>query len=168
MDTPTPAPKPPPTTPAMDVYAAILAASASFGPLHRDSENAYFKARYMSLPTLLAAVREPLSDQGVVITSGFVQVGSQFVIRTSLRHVPTGSEISSSFPVVDPTNPQKIGSCATYAFRYSLLHLLGIAPEDDDGATVANPQQYMGPDPRGIERTGPQQVPYPSQPPSWL
>jgi len=153
----------------MDVYAAILAASSSYGSLQRDSSNPYFKARYLSLPALLHAVREPLSEQGVIITSGFVQVGTQFVIRTSLRHIPTGSEISSSFPVIDLTNPQKIGSCATYAMRYSLLHLLGIAPEDDDGATVvANPNQYMGPDPRGIERSAPQQVPYPSQPDNWL
>ena len=172
MDTPPVAPKPPsmqPPAPAMDVFAAIMAASASFGSLSRDSANPYFKSKYLSLPALLTAVREPLSDQGVIITSGFVQVGSQFVIRTALRHIPTGSEISSSFPVIDLTNPQKIGSCATYAMRYSLLHLLGIAPEDDDGATVvANPNQFMGPDPRGIERTGPQQVPYPSQPDNWL
>jgi hypothetical protein len=153
----------------MDVFAAVLAASASFGSLQRDSANPYFKSHYLSLPALLKAVREPLSDQGVIITSGFAQVGPGFVVLTTLRHIPTGSAISSSFPVTDLSNPQKIGSSGTYGLRYNLLHLLGIAPEDDDGATVAaNPNQYMGPDPRGIERTAPQQVPYPSQPDNWL
>jgi hypothetical protein len=155
--------------PASDVYAAVLAASAHYGSLERDSDNSYFKSKYLSLSSLLKAVREALSDQGVMITSAFVQSGNQFVIRTALRHIPTGTEISSSFPVIDVTNPQKVGSCATYAMRYSLLHLLGIAPEDDDGGSVPHPGQFAGPAPAGVQRTEPMQQPqHLQQPPDWL
>ena len=59
-----------------------LPPAAEFGPLTKDASNTYLKCNYLSLPALLKAVREPLSDQGVVITSSFVQVGAQFVIRT--------------------------------------------------------------------------------------
>lgn len=176
--TPAPAPQAPPPKPAkvqatapaapVDIYQAILAASGSFGSLARESANTYLKSQYLSLPALLKAVREPLSDQGVIITSAFVQSGQQFVIETTLRHIGSGTEISSCFPVLDMTNPQKVGACATYGFRYSLMHLLGIAPEDDDGASIANPQQYAGPIPAGIERTAPVNTPQPTQPANWL
>ena len=53
----------------LDIYQAILAASAEFGPLTKDAANSYLKSSYLSLPALLKAVREPLSDQGVVITA---------------------------------------------------------------------------------------------------
>ena len=115
----------------LDVYQAILAASSEFGSLTKDAANTYLRSNYLSLPALLKAVREPLSDQGVVITSSFVQVGSQFVIRTVLHHCGSGTEISSDFPVLDMSSPQKVGACSTYALRYSLLHLLGIAAADD-------------------------------------
>ena len=175
--TPAPAPQAPPPKPAkvqvtkaapMDIYQAILAASSSFGSLAKEANNTYLKSLYLSLPALLKAVREPLSDQGVIITSAFVQSGQQFVIETTLRHIGSGTEISSCFPVLDMSNPQKVGACATYGFRYSLMHLLGIAPEDDDGASIANPQQYAGPIPAGIERTAPANLPTPTQPNNWL
>ena len=160
---------PPAETVSLDVYQAILAASAEFGPLTKDASNSYLKSHYLSLPALLKAVREPLSDQGVVITSSFVQVGAQFVIRTMLHHCSSNTSISSDFPVLSMESPQKVGACSTYAMRYSLLHLLGIAAADDDGATVSTaPQQYVGPDPQGIERTAPQNVPQPTQPEPWL
>ena len=153
-----------------DIYSAILAASAHFGSLERDTPNPYFKSNYMSLSGLLKAVRVALSYQGVIITSGFVQSGGQFVIKTTLRHISTGTEISSSFPVLDLTGPQKVGSCATYAMRYSLMHLLGIAPEDDDGnSNIPAPGQFAGPDPAGVQRNAPMQQPGQlQQPPDWL
>lgn len=155
---------------AGNVHAAVLAASAYFGSLERDSSNPYFKSKYLSLPTLLKAVREALSDQGCMVTSAFEMTDKgQFVVRTSVIHVPSGTSISSLFPIADPTNPQKVGSAGTYGMRYSLLHLLGIAPEDDDGNSIPNPQQWVGPDPAGQQRQAPMAVPqYADAPPNWL
>ena len=89
------------------------------------------------------------------------------MIRTSLHHCGSSTSISSDFPVLSMENPQKVGACSTYAMRYSLLHLLGIAAADDDGATVS-PQQYTPPVTSGVERTAPQQVPSAAQPEAWL
>lgn len=159
-----------PVADAGNVYAAILAASANFGALERDSANPYFKSKYLSLPALLKAVREPLSEQGCVITSAFEMTAQgQFVVRTEVVHIASGTSVSSLFPIADPTNPQKVGSAGTYGMRYSLLHLLGIAPEDDDGNSIPNPQQWVGPDPAGQQRQQPMAVPqYADAPPNWL
>lgn len=164
-----PPPKTPPKAPApaalksqtfTDVYAAVLVASAEFGSLERDSENPYFKGKYLSLPALLKAVRPALADVGCMITSCFTQdAQGRFVVRTIVHHTTSGTSISSDFPVADPGNPQKAGAAGTYGMRYNLMHLLGIAPEDDDGNSIANPAQYAGPAPAGTERSGPVQMP---------
>jgi hypothetical protein len=166
--TPTAAPRkaPPkadaPPTAATGIHSALIAASVNYGSLVRDSDNPYFKSKYLSLPALLAAVRPALSELGVAISSRYALVTGGFVIETTLTHVPSGESLSSQFPVPDMTNPQKIGSAGTFAMRYNLLQLLAIAPEDDDGnssAGLSDPLGYMGPPPNGNQRTAPQHMP---------
>jgi hypothetical protein len=49
--------------------------------------------------------------------------------------------LTSAVPVAskDPSDPQKMGGAITYYRRYSLLALLGLAPEDDDGNAASKP-----------------------------
>jgi hypothetical protein len=42
-------------------------------------------------------------------------------------------------PVKD--DPQGVGSCITYARRYALAAIVGVAPEDDDGNAASLPQK---------------------------
>lgn len=167
---PAPAPQAPPPT-ATSIYQALLAASANFGSLAKQAENPYYKSKYLALPDLLAAVRAPLADSGIVITSGFKLVTGGFVVETKLHHIPTGEQISSQFPVVD-CSPQKAGAAGTFGMRYNLLQLLGIAPEDDDGNSAAgltDPLGFAGPAPSGQQRSMPAQMPSNLQPgPGWL
>jgi hypothetical protein len=80
---------------------------------------------------------------------------------------------SSQFPVVDCSNSQKIGASGTFAMRYNLLQLLGVAASDDDGnsaAGLAAPDDFLGPAPSGQQRAEPRRMPDPNaQPgPDWL
>ena len=43
-----------------------------------------------------------------------------------------------TLPVKDPTSAQAAGSAITYARRYSLCSVIGICPEDDDGAAASS------------------------------
>jgi hypothetical protein len=62
------------------------------------------------------------------------------ILTTILRHV-SGEAIETEYPVLaDYSSPQKIGSAMTYARRYSLMALVGVAPEDDDGNEASVPQ----------------------------
>lgn len=47
--------------------------------------------------------------------------------------------MESQYPVIVASqgDPQKLGSAVTYARRYSLMALLGIAGEDNDGTTTS-------------------------------
>jgi hypothetical protein len=117
---------------------AIAAAIPSFAPLVKDAENDYLKTSYLSLSSLLEAVRLPLLAQQVLITSNLQLIGPGFVVVTMLAHAGGGWR-SSSFPVGDPLNPQKVAAAATYGLRINLQQLLALVATDDDGQTASAP-----------------------------
>jgi hypothetical protein len=153
----------PPATPD-NIQTALIAAQVNFGPLEKDADNPYFKSKYLSLGALLNAVRPALSDQGILITSGYVLLTQGWVVETILHHAPSGTQLTSQFPVVDVSNSQKVGASGTFAMRYNLLQLLGIAASDDDGnstAGLAAPDDFLGPPPSGQQRAEPRRLPGP-------
>jgi hypothetical protein len=60
--------------------------------------------------------------------------GGRFVLDYALKHV-SGEEISGLYPLPTTGSPQQIGSAITYARRYALCAVTGLAPggDDDDG-----------------------------------
>ena len=121
--------------------AALTAASGEFGVVARDADNPYFKSQYVSLPGLLAIVRPILRTHGVLITSCYQMVAGGFVVQTTLTHHASGGWRTSTFPVNEPGKPQSVGAAGTYGMRLSLMQLLAISGEDDDGnaATTGQP-----------------------------
>jgi hypothetical protein len=58
----------------------------------------------------------------------------QPALRTRLSHAATGEFMEDTMLTVGKADPQGQGSGITYARRYSVLAILGLAPdEDDDG-----------------------------------
>jgi hypothetical protein len=91
--------------------------------------------KYADLSTVLDAVREPLLANGLVVSQTF----SELELVTTLWHV-SGESIESrmTLPSVETRGlnaAQAMGSAISYARRYSLLALLNLAAEDDDGAS---------------------------------
>jgi hypothetical protein len=152
-----------PSQPApSNIYTALIAAAVNFGPLEKDADNPYFKSKYLSLGALLNAVRPALSDQGVLIISGYDLLPQGWVVQTMLYHAPSDTYLSSRFPVTDTSGSQKIGSAGTFGMRYNLLQLLGVAASDDDGnsaAGLAAPDDFLGPAPSGQQRAEPRRMP---------
>lgn len=122
----------------VSLLEAIAAASSSFGDLTKDSKNDYLKSSYLGLPGLLKAIKRPLLEQGVTIYTQLQRAHDGFfVVRTTLSTVSGDEEISSDFPVPEPTNLHKIGAAVTYGTRYNLLAMLAVCPEADDDGTHA-------------------------------
>lgn len=59
----------------------------------------------------------------------------RFVLAYRLLHVSGESE-DGEYPLPTNGTPQAVGSAITYARRYCLCAVTGIAPEDDDGAAA--------------------------------
>ena len=155
-----PCPLPPnagPTSPAISALdGAIVAAFPQFGPLLKDADNTFLKTSYLPLDTLLEDVRPALNAQGILITSSFQLVRGGFVVTTTLSHSGGGWRCSS-FPVGDPSNPQKVAASATYGLRVNLCQLLAIVGRDDDGESSQHPAQQQAPQP--WQQPAPQQQP---------
>ncbi len=118
-----------------DLAAALAAAQGKIENAKKDTANPFFKSKYADLACVWDAIREPLSSEGLSVIQTPCDVKEGHVgLTTTLLH-SSGQLYSTVFsmPVKDATNPQAVGSALTYARRYALMGLVGIAPEDDDG-----------------------------------
>lgn len=124
---------------------ALAKAQGQMKPAVKDSINPHFRSNYADLAACWAAIREPLSSNGLAVTQ-FVNTNESGVeVATQLMHV-SGEYIRSEcwLPVTAKT-AQAYGSAITYARRYSLAALVGLSAEDDDGnAASAGGQTVHG------------------------
>lgn len=133
--------------PPPNLYTALLAAQRAMGPVKKDASNPAFRTKYATLQSVLETIDGPLNDNGLVLLQRFDVGEGVPVLITEIVHAESGDRIASAVPVVgkDPTDPQKMGGAITYYRRYSLLALLGLAPEDDDGHAAAQPRPQPAP-----------------------
>lgn len=115
-----------------ELAAALAAAQGMMENAIMNRLNPHFKTKYADLAAVLNAARKPLSANGLAI----VQTIGDGVLHTRLLHT-SGQWIASEHPLLMSGRPQEIGSALTYARRYSLSALIGIAADEDDDATGA-------------------------------
>ena len=112
--------------------------------------------RYAPLSSGLDIVRKTLGQHEIatVQTTAIDQAAGLVNLTTVLAH-SSGEWIASDWPVcaiADTATPRRMGAALTYARRYALFTLVGIAGEDDvDAPDLATPQQQSpGPErPKG-------------------
>jgi hypothetical protein len=143
--------------PPTNLYTALLAAMKAAGPVIKNAQNPHLKNYYADLSAVLDAIEQPLWDNGLLIVQRFQydtvgrnggrEAEGTPILITELIHAASGECIASQVPVVskDPTDPQKMGGAITYYRRYSLLALLGLSPEDDDGHAASQPRPQPAP-----------------------
>lgn len=120
------------------VFSALAAAQLQMGPALKDSLNPAFKSKYADLSSVMAACLPALNLNGIAVfqPTGEDEVGR--FVRTILAH-ESGETIDCRVPlIVGKNDMQGYGSAVTYARRYGLMSMAGIAPEDDDGNAAAN------------------------------
>lgn len=112
---------------------ALSKAQATIEAVAKDASNPFFKSKYADLASVWAAIRKPLTDNGLCILQEPSTNGVRLILTTTLLH-SSGEYVRSAleFPVMKQ-DPQGYGSAITYARRYALGAIVGIAPEDDDG-----------------------------------
>jgi len=92
-----------------------------------------YSYKYAHLANVIEVCRQPLSDNGLSVVQAPQAGGGVVVVTTILLH-SSGQFISSDMTLrPDTFTPQAIGSAITYARRYALSAIVGVAPEDDDG-----------------------------------
>ena len=101
-------------------------------PFPREADRTF---RYASLASGLDIVRKSLGQQEIatIQTTAIDQATGQIQLTTLLAHA-SGEWISSDWPVCaisETSAPHRMGAALTYARRYALFALVGIAGEDD-------------------------------------
>jgi ERF superfamily len=91
---------------------------------------------YADLTDVTEAIMPLMSPLGLSFTARPTVFGDRFVLQYALMHA-SGQEIGGEYPLIDGS-PQEIGTAITYARRYALCAVTGLAPggDDDDAATA--------------------------------
>jgi hypothetical protein len=120
------------------VTAALQKAQGKFDTILKDTNNPFYKSKYATLDQVIAATRPHLTEEGLVLVQKNIQEGERYGIFTRLLHLESGEELTSSL-IAKPKEDtiQQVTGILTYARRYEYLTLLGLAPEDDDGAVAS-------------------------------
>ena len=103
--------------------------------------------RYAPLSSGLDLVRKALGQQQIAtVQTTAIDAASGIINLTTVLAHASGEWIASDWPVcrvADTATPHRMGAALTYARRYALFTLVGIAGEDDLDAPDLN-----GPQPR--------------------
>lgn len=145
-----------------ELAVALAKAQGAMESAKKDSENPHFRSTYASLASVWDACRAPLSQNGLSITQLPDDAERGICIETILMHT-SGQWISSKFNMpLSKIDAHGIGTAISYARRYALCAMVGIAAEDDDGNTATGtpekplkektPGQIKGPFSHGITK----------------
>lgn len=124
--------------------------------LKKDGVNPHFKSSYVTLNEVLAKVKAPLNGLSIVI----VQATEANGLTTRLIDTEDDTTIECFVPFINTTDMQKLGGAITYARRYSLITLLGLDDDDDDGNTASEPTVQYAPKNAPKATVAPKKTPF--------
>jgi hypothetical protein len=140
-----------PAAPTGTTHATLAAALAAFQAalpnVAKDntaqvrSEKGSYSYKYADLSDISPIVLPLLGRHGLAFVSApTLNDNGQFVLAYQLVH-ESGDKIEGSYPLPSAQTPaQQLGSAITYARRYALCAVTGVAPGgDDDDANSAPP-----------------------------
>lgn len=152
--------------------AAFAKAQSTMSNAAKDSTNPFYHSKYADLASVRDACMEDLNRNGIGVMQfprqRLAEDGGVFVeVETVLMHESAEWVADSIELPVTPrydketkesyVDAQAIGSTITYARRYALAAMCGVAPEDDDGNAASGggspaakkpAQKVQQPDPR--------------------
>lgn len=142
--------------PLGQLATALACAQAKIQAAAKDRSNPHFGSKYATLASVWDACREPLTANGLSIVQlpRTLRDGEKIAVEveTVLFH-KSGERISNKLilPVAQAT-AQGVGSALTYARRYALSSIVGVAPDDDDDGNAASGKPAEGNGARSEQR----------------
>lgn len=122
--------------------------SAKIEGVTKDGRPFSYPYKYAGLPECTAAILPLLGKNGLAFVGlpGINPADGKFGLLYKLKH-ESGEEEGGFWPLPSSGTPQQVGSALTYARRYCLCTVTGLAPggDDDDALAGNSPQQYDRP-----------------------
>jgi len=124
-----------PTAPT--IAGALAKAQAEMGKALKQNTNPAFRSKYADLGSVMDACLPALNRHGIAVVQPTIDDDAGRYVETVLLH-ESGETLRCRVPlIVQKNDMQGYGSAVTYARRYGLMCMAGIAPEDDDGNDAA-------------------------------
>ncbi len=120
------------------IITALVEAQKNMTKAVKAATNPHFRSKYADLGSVMDACMGPLNDAGIAVLqpTGEDELGRY--VETVLMHSESAESLKCRVPLILQKNDmQGYGSAVTYARRYGLMAMAGIAPEDDDGNAAA-------------------------------
>lgn len=127
------------------LHAALAAFQAELPKVGKDNtarvtsdKGPGYTYRYADLSEISPVVLPLLAKHGLGWTTRPTMThDGKFVLRYALTHT-SGDALDGDYPLPNPaSSPQVLGSAITYARRYALCAVTGVAPGDDDDDAAA-------------------------------
>lgn len=135
--------------PAATLAGALAKAQVEMGKALKQNTNPAFRSKYADLGSVMDACLPALNKHGIAVIQPTVDDESGRYVETVLLH-ESGETLRCRVPlIVQKNDMQGYGSAVTYARRYGLMCMAGIAPEDDDGNAAAEAAPKREEAPRG-------------------
>lgn len=132
-----------------EIATALAKAQGELGGASKDSNNPAFNSKYADLASIVAAIKACFPKHGLsYVQTPCTTDKDEIGIETMLMHA-SGEWLRGDpfYMPVAKLNAHGFGSILTYARRYSLAAMAGVAPEDDDAnagvATAPRPNTAM-------------------------
>jgi hypothetical protein len=112
-----------------------------------DKDN--YSYAYATLSNVTKKIMPKLSENGLAYVAfpGLIDIGDPKGARMGLRYLLThtsGGFLMGEFPLVGDGGIQQLGGRITFARRYALLAVTGLAPDEDDDAAAAQATDEAG------------------------
>ena len=111
-----------------EIYKKLYKVQKEIGKISKDKKNGFYNSQYFDINKLIEQVT-PVLDKHKLLLLQPIRDGKQCSVIIDLD----GGFVESSLELPTNLDAQKIGSAITYYRRYTLVSLLGLQAEDDDG-----------------------------------
>lgn len=127
------------------IFPAIVALQGEINNPKKSKQGHGYK--YADLAQIIELSRDPLASSGLAVTQYCATIDGQSHLVTQMIH-SSGQWIRGFYPLEKAgmravNDAQQMGAAMTYARRYNLAAMLGVAQEDDDAASVPAQQRHQ-------------------------
>lgn len=120
------------------IFAAVVALQSEINNPKKSKQGHGYK--YAELAQIIELSREPLATNGLAVAQYCTAIDGQSYLVTQMIH-SSGQWLRGYYPLEKAgmravNDAQQMGAAMTYARRYNLAAILGVAQEDDDAASI--------------------------------
>ena len=123
----------------MKIYETLIKVIAEMKNPIKEKENSFFKSKYATLDVICDDMRKIFAKHNVaIVQQPTINAQGLFVLRATAFSEDETLDLGDYLIKPAKDDPQGYGSAITYARRYQLCSLMGIAAEDDDDGNHAS------------------------------